>query len=321
MALKRFREQLGAAAGLAAEKAAEAGGTISEKAADAGGLLAARAKEGAQLAAEAQLEAKKKRYAPVFPEEYRDPHYDLPHMIVIEDEDQRKGIDVCEGAIGWLSVAHGTEVLHLYHAFVGESGLVFHPLPQIGGVYMLDVSGTGRFMSLEGYFQEVQKEKMAELQNVAYCLGAKYCKLETHEVQVERTAAKKKTKLTARAGALDAVSATAEAERNETAKEDRRMLFERRFSGSDEPERPQLRWYKSSIEINNLIEMRCSEQPVNEIHEYVVNIDCRSSASLNQARAANIDKVLKGLKISLGASLKEESVRESSQAMVFTILF
>ena len=114
MALKRFKEQLGAAAGLAAEKAAEAGGTISEKAADAGGLLAARAKEGAQLAAEAQLEARKKRYAPVFPEEYRDPHYDLPHMIVIEDEDQRKGIDVCEGAIGWLSVAHGCEFLFLF---------------------------------------------------------------------------------------------------------------------------------------------------------------------------------------------------------------
>ena len=88
-----------------AEVAAEAGGTVAGKVAAAGGTVAERAKEGARLAADAQLEARRRKYAPVFPDEFWSPDYDLPNMVIIEDEDKRKGIDVCEGAIGWLTKA------------------------------------------------------------------------------------------------------------------------------------------------------------------------------------------------------------------------
>ena len=99
------------------------------------------------------------------------------------------------------------------------------------------------------------------------------------------------------------------------------MLFERHFSGSDEVRRPPLNWYRNDKEINDLIEMRCSDGWANAIHDYVVNIDCRSSATLAQARASEIDSALKGLKVSIGASLQEECYRESRQTMVFTVLF
>ncbi|MFR7403155.1 MAG: hypothetical protein ACLUW6_00320 [Coriobacteriaceae bacterium] len=71
-------------------------------------------------------------------------------MVIIEDEDKRKGIDVCEGAIGWLTKAsNGMEIFHLYHAFAKESGLAFHPFAQMGAVYVRDPSGLDRFLDLE----------------------------------------------------------------------------------------------------------------------------------------------------------------------------
>lgn len=321
MTLGDIRGRFDSVKNMAVGKGKIVGSLVAEKAVEAGGVVAERAKEGAQMAADAQLEARKKKYAPVFREEYFEPDYDLPNMIVIEDEDKRKGIDVCEGAIGWLTRVNGMEILHLYHEFVGESGLVFHPLPQMDTAYLLDVSGSGRFINLECLFAETQKEKMAELQDIAYRLGAKYCRLETCESLHEKKTSRGKGKGSARKAGMASVSATGEMECESTSFEERRMLFERDFSGSDKPERPHLIWFKSSKEINNLIDMRCSNDFDNTIHEYTVEIDCRSIITLAQARAATIDAALKSLKISLGSSLKDESSREGRQKMSFYIKF
>lgn len=305
-----------------AEVAAEAGGTVAGKVDAAGGTVAERAKEGARLAADAQLEARRRKYAPVFPDEFWSPDYDLPNMVIIEDEDKRKGIDVCEGAIGWLTKAsNGMEIFHLYHAFAEESGLAFHPFAQMGAVYVRDPSGLDRFLDLESLYQEIQKEKMSELQHVAYCLGAKYCKLEMRETQVSDSKQARQIKASVKKTAVASESEGISADRSEQVSEDRYMLFERHFSGSDEVRRPPLNWYRNDKEINGLIEMRCSGASKNAIQDYVVNIDCRSSATLAQTRASEIDSALRGLKVSIGTSLQEECYRESQQTMVFTVLF
>lgn len=324
-----IRDKLGSAAekvqelgGSVAGAAAEVGGTVAGKVVAAGGAVAGCAKEGARLAADAQLEARKRRYAPVFPDEFWDPGYDLPNMVIIEDEDKRKDIDVCEGAIGWLTKAsNGVEILHLYHAFADESGLSFHPLVQMGAVYIRDPSGLDRFLDLESLYQVIQKEKMSELQHVAYCLGAKCCTLEMRETQVSDLKRAGQVKASAKKVGEGSGSGGVSADRSEQVSEDRRMLFERRFSGSDEVSRPPLNWYKNDKEVNALIEMRCSDSPTNAIRDYVVNIDCRSSATLAQTRASEIDSALRGLKVSVGTSLQEECYRESRQTMVFTISF
>ncbi len=324
-----IRDKLGNAAekakelsGSVAEAATEVGGAVADKVVAAGGLVAERAKKGARLAADAQLEARKRRYAPVFPDEFWSLGYDLPNMVIIEDEDKRKGIDVCEGAIGWLTKApNGMEVLHLYHAFAEGSGLLFHPLAQIGAVYVRDPSGLDRFLDLESLYREIQKEKMSELQHVAYCLGAKYCKLEMRETQVSDSKRGGRIKTSAKKTGVASGSDGISADRSEQVSEDRQMLFERRFSGSDEAARPPLNWYKNDKEINALIEMRCSDDSKNAIQDYVVDIDCRSSAALAQTRASEIDSALKGLKVSIGVSLQEECYRESQQTMVLTVSF
>lgn len=317
-AAEKAKELSGSVAGTAAEM----GGAVAGKVVATGGAVAGCAKEGARLATDVQFEVRRRRYAPVFPDEFRSPGYDLPNMVIIEDEDKRKGIDVCEGAIGWLTKSsNGMEVLHLYHAFAEGSGLLFHPLAQIGAAYVRDPSGLDRFLDLESLYREIQKEKMSELQHVAYCLGAKYCKLEMRETQVSDSKRGGRIKTSIKKTGVASESDDISADRSEQVSEDRRMLFERRFSGSDETRRPPLNWYKNDKEINALIEMRCSDDSKNEIQDYVVDIDCRSSAALAQTRASEIDSALKGLKVSIGVSLQEECYRESQQTMVLTVSF
>ena len=65
MALKDIRNRLSGAASAASGKVKAVGGTVAERAAGASVVVAERAKEGAQMAAEAQIEARKKKYAPV----------------------------------------------------------------------------------------------------------------------------------------------------------------------------------------------------------------------------------------------------------------
>lgn len=71
------------------------------------------------LVSKAQEENRKaliKKYNPIFPEDYKKESFGIPNMVMIVDDVVRKGIDVCEGAIGWRSNTKGVEVFSLYRA-------------------------------------------------------------------------------------------------------------------------------------------------------------------------------------------------------------
>ena len=70
-----------------------------------------------------------KKYNPLFPEVFHSEEFNIPNMIMIRDDAERRGIDVCEGAIGWLGKVGGMEVLYLYDEAVQESGIKFIPAP------------------------------------------------------------------------------------------------------------------------------------------------------------------------------------------------
>ena len=114
-----------------------------------------------------------------------------------------------------------------------ESGLAFHPFAR-WAQSTFETHPLDRFLDLESLYQEIQKEKMSELQHVAYCLGAKYCKLEMRETQVSDSKQARKIKASVKKTAVASESEGISADRSEQVSEDRYMLFERHFSGSDE---------------------------------------------------------------------------------------
>lgn len=134
------------------------------------------AKKAADAAADVRQKAETGIYKPVFADDC-----DLPKMIVIADDVDRKDIEVCKGSIGWSSKAGGLDVLHLYEEIVKSSGIVFFPQPQLGSVYYQDALDSNRYISLDSYFDTVQKDKFTELKRIAFELGAKKCRLESYE--------------------------------------------------------------------------------------------------------------------------------------------
>ena len=136
-----------------------------------------------------------KKYNPLFPDVYHSESFNLPNMIMIRDDAERKGIDVCEGAIGWLGNESGMEVLYLYDEFVRDSGITFVPSADCDAVYYVDSFDRTRYLRVDCIFKKAHEEKLAELKYVAYCLGAKSCTIEISESNVEVSVSKKKAAL------------------------------------------------------------------------------------------------------------------------------
>lgn len=329
MAIKGIKDGLAGAASAAAkgvkvvsEKAADAGGAIADVAAAAGEAVADKAKEGLQLAADAQQESRRRKFTPILREQYFADDFDLPQLVVIEDEDDMKGNEECVGAMGWLVALKGKpEVLHMYHGFVEESGLSFIPPAQIGLAYIVNPVEPGRFISDGSFFYEIQKEKAAEIQDVACCLGAKYCRVETVEAESATHKAARRGKVSASAKGLGSVSLGMESKEGAFRASRQSVVSEREYEGSDNPVPPKLRWFKASKEIGGLIDSRIGEKRTNRVGRSVFELDSSSSVSLEVKRAADIDAAFKGIKGRGSSSLETQSKKESQQKLVVTIEF
>ena len=132
-----------------------------------------------------------KKYNPLFVEEYNSPEFFVPNIISIVDDAVRRDIDVCKGAISWRENKKGTEVLFLYDEFVEKSGLKFIPAPQCDEIYYVDTFDRKCFVKLDYIFQKTHQEKLAELEHIAYALGAKSCSIEIEEIEVQHVKKKK----------------------------------------------------------------------------------------------------------------------------------
>ena len=125
-----------------------------------------------------QYERRLKKLNPLFPAQYNDPAFSLPNLITIVDDAVRRGIDVCEGAIGWLGKEAGVEVLSMYDEFVPACGLQFIPAATCDATYYVDSFDRHRFVRVDCIFSKAHEERLAELEHIAFCLGAKRCSVE-----------------------------------------------------------------------------------------------------------------------------------------------
>ena len=184
--------------------------------------------------------------------------------------------------------------------------------------YLDDAYKGSRYVDLDCFVDEIKKDKMTELSNIAFELGARECRLESFESEKEtgvvaRVAAVKLAKAVVR-------SASASAESSYSSLSEKRMLFSRTFEGSDSPRDPELDWYKHDKEIKSLISMRCSEGG-NKIKEYSVELKSFTSGSISSATASKIDAALAKVGISGNAKFEKKVSKESRRELVFHIVF
>ena len=315
-----------------------------QKASDAGKRAAEGIQKGAKdlsdKAKEDSYNRRMKKYNPLSAKEFKSKNFNLPNIIEIVDEAGRRDIDVCvdKNAIGWIGSVKDVEVLYLYDEFVASSGITFVPVAKCDEIYCVDSFDRNKYISAGMIFSKTNEEKIAELEHIAYDLGAKSCSIEMvnansegrknsvgisanikneFEMPSDNNEKKKREKLT------DDVKVSASVGRSTGSLIYHKGKKVSHFNGSDEPKQPTLKWFAYDDNVKGLIEMRCTDK--NSIKSMVMELDCASCATMNIKTAIAIDKMMKVgsslSKVGGSISMEAQSKRESCCKLIFDVEF
>ena len=316
------------------------------KATDFGKKAAAGVQKGAKLVSEQTKEIvhqyKVKKYKPLFPKEFKSKNFNIPNLVKIVDDAVRRDVDVCEGAIGWTDTVNGTEVLYMYDEFVPESGIEFVPFVGCDQLYYVDYFNRNRFIQVNSVFERAHSEKIAELEQIAYSLGAKSCLIElenaendTEEYVVDNRREKKtESQFVHNKVATEHSNASEQrvlVEKETVSHNSRSGQSRIYFQGNDRLVRPELKWFANDDVIKGLIEMRLSQS--NMIQSRKLILQGSTSATMSQKIACVIDQVIlddiKGKAFKTGrtnhtkhtATMAYKLHKEASSKLIFDIEF
>lgn len=332
MALKTNRKKIteGLTNGTSNAKGAIVGaaGAVKDKAVVAAGAAGAAISSGAAAASEKAARAiknqKERLYSPLFAEDYFSTDFDMPKLVVIADEDERKGIDICDGAIGWLNTRRIPEIIFMYEEFVPRSNVRFSPRPMCGGVYYRHPFESDLYLQVKDYLKICKRDQLTELKNIACLLGAVHCSVEVHQekglfgsVSASRGshAQAKVDKERASMGVSQSLDA------NCTSNETLNIVMSESFEPGATPQRPELKWFAHDNEIISLIEKRCNPNAGGVLNSYSIDITASTSSSISVDLASSIDASLGAAKVKAGGSLSAGLKKEEKKHFVYKIEF
>lgn len=247
------------------------------------------------------------KYNPVTLEELRGEKFYIPNIIEIIDDATVRDIEVLQGTVAHREKINGVEVLHLYDEFIKESNITFVPFAKCDNVYCVDPFDRTRFINIDCVFAKTHEEKLAELEQIAHCLGAKSCSIELVEGDNHLTT--KKTN--ASTGNMSISNEGANVGLN--SRSGKTTTF---FTGNDTPHRPNLKWFAHDDNINLLIDMRCSND--NTVKSRAIELSGASCATMTKKLAGSIDKILK---VKSAVSMESKIEKENNSVLIFEIEF
>ena len=268
--------------------------------------------------------AKKSIFGSLLKEEIEAESFVLPKMINVIDASEKRTVDLEFGAIGWQSKEGKIKVLHIYEDALDIVPCDFYPSAssKSGLVFYVDQLNPHRYIELSKYFDIIADEKRAELLDVAYHLGAKHCHLECREEKRSIVSGKASRKQTAKFQvdgvpfkATNQGEVEAEFEKYGTAV----TLFSQEYSGSNDPQYPELHWYEHDPKILQLIEARCDR--ANELKRYSAEISDTQSVTFDLNVAVGIDMAIKKMGLASNFSFEGQTRQEKRRKLTFVVEF
>lgn len=304
-----------------------------QKTADVTKKVAKDAYDGTKVMAEKIKENSEKhkfeKLAPLFPDDYLSEDFKIPNVIKIVDDATRKNIEMCQGAIGWLALegigkdTQKTEVLYLYDEAREMSGLEFVPSFNINAVYCIDTFDLTKkkFIKADCIFNKAQEEKMAELEKVAYSLGAKSYAVDIVSTEIEASSKKNTTNIKVVDEEKESRNSTANLGYENTTSQRQHISghSSATFEGHNSPVAPTLKWFMYDDTVKNLIEMRCSNPA--SVKSRTLELSGASSATMSRQTAVAIDCMIKGAKVKGSSNMEMQANRELSSKLIFKIEF
>ena len=268
--------------------------------------------------------AKKSIFGSLLKEEIEAESFVLPKMINVIDASEKRTVDLEFGAIGWQSKEGKIKVLHIYEDALDIVPCDFYPSAssKSGLVFYVDQLNPHRYIELSKYFDIIADEKRAELLDIAYHLGAKHCHLECREEKRSIVSGKAARKQTAKFQvdgvpfkATNQGEVEAEFEKYGTAV----TLFSQEYSGSNDPQYPELHWYEHDPKILQLIEARCDR--ANELKRYSAEISDTQSVTFDLNVAVGIDMAIEKMGLARKFSFKDQTQQEKRRKLTFVVEF
>lgn len=268
--------------------------------------------------------AKKSIFGSLLKEEMEAESFVLPKMINVIDASEKRTVDLEFGAIGWQSKEGKIKVLHVYEDALDIVPCDFYPSAssKSGLVFYVDQLNPHRYIELSKYFDIIADEKKAELLDIAYRLGAKHCHLECREEKRSIVSGKAAGKRTAKFQvdgvpfkATNQGEVEAEFEKYGTAV----TLFSQEYSGSNDPQYPELHWYEHDPKILQLIEARCDR--ANELKRYSAEISDTQSVTFDLNVAVGIDMAIKKMGLASNFSFEGQARQEKRRKLTFVVEF
>lgn len=268
--------------------------------------------------------AKKSIFGSLLKEEIEAESFVLPKMINVIDASEKRTVDLEFGAIGWQSKEGKIKVLHIYEDALDIVPCDFYPSAssKSGLVFYVDQLNPHRYIDLSKYFDIVADEKRAELLDIAYRLGAKHCHLECREEKRSIVSGKAARRQTAKFQvdgvpfkATNQGEVEAEFEKYGTAV----TLFSQEYSGSNDPQYPDLHWYEHDPKILQLIEARCDR--ANELKRYSAEISDTQSVTFDLNVAVGIDMAIEKMGLARNFSFKDQTQQEKRRKLTFVVEF
>lgn len=300
------------------KKIAEATAEIVQKTVDTSKKVAFDTKKNVgnviERAKSDSLLRKLKKLNPVFPDKYQSEEFNIPNMIMIVDDAVRRGIKLCEGAVGWLSNDAGVEMLCLYDEAIEFSKLKFIPAPICDAIYYVDSFDRSKYIRTDCIFSKAHEERIAELKHIAHCLGAKRCSIEINESQTGVSVQKRSASVGESVYGVDTQEST-ETNLRQSGSDSRSGKVEIEFEGNANCVEPELKWFSYDDNIKRLIEMRMGNS--NSIKSETLELSGASSATMSQKTAYAIDSAVGGG----GVSLSSQAEKEHHSKLIYHIEF
>ena len=280
--------------------------------------------DAAEAASHLASSAKKSIFSPLLKEEIEAESFVLPKMINVIDASEKRTVDLEFGAIGWQSKEGKIKVLHVYEDALDIVPCDFYPSAssKSGLVFYVDQLNPHRYIDLSKYFDIIADEKKAELLDIAYRLGAKHCHLECREEKRSIVSGKAAGKRTAKFqidGAPVKVANQGEAEAEFEKYGTAVTLFSQEYSGSSDPQYPELHWYEHDPKILQLIEARCDR--ANELKRYSAEISDTQSVTFDLNVAVGIDMAIKKMGLASNFSFEGQTRQEKRRKLTFVVEF
>ena len=300
------------------EKSAKMISNMVKKTVDTGKKVASNTKKNITKTidnAKKNSESRKlKKLDPVFPDEYKSKDFHLPNIIMIVDDAERKNIDLCEGAIGYLSKFTKEEMLCLYDEAIKFSGLKFVPAPICGSIYYVDNFDRKKFIQTDCIFSITHEERIAELEHIAYCLGAKKFSVEVYETTNQSRTKNYNTNIS-----YKNQNSNIDYSRSQNQSFGIKGKVETEFSGSSTYTIPKLKWFEHHQNIQTLIKSIADKTNITKAKTLELSVS--SSATMSKSTAMQIDTIMKKHNIKGNLSIKSQAEREHQSTLIYHIEF